>query len=264
MVCIDLTESFQGKSMALSPSGVDAASRALAVGRPEIFAVLEVETSGCGFLPDRRPQILYERHIFHNLTGGRFDDGDISDATPGGYGPTGPAQYLRLSQAIGLDRSAALQSTSWGLGQVMGMNYRLAGFADVESMVQAMVDSEDAHVLALASFVNGSKLASALQNHDWAGFASRYNGPAYASNKYDTKLADAFARYSGGAMPDLDLRAAQLYLTFQGYEPGPIDGVPGPRTQAAIMSFQQRHNLPATGILDAELIALMIAELTVN
>jgi hypothetical protein len=259
-----MADTFTGKSLALSAAGVDAASRSLTVGRAEIFTVLAVETSGCGFLPDRRPQILYERHIFHRLTGGKFDDGDISDPTPGGYGPSGAPQYLRLQKAIQLDREAALQSASWGLGQIMGENYKLAGFADVESMVQAMLDSEDAHIAAFASFVNGSKLAPVLQSHNWAGFASRYNGPSYASNKYDTKLANAFATYSKGNMPDLDLRAAQLYLTFQGYEPGPVDGTPGPRTRAAIVGFQQRHNLPATGILDAGLLALMLGELAVN
>jgi hypothetical protein len=30
---------------------------------PVLWSVVVVETSGCGFLPDRRPRILFERRI---------------------------------------------------------------------------------------------------------------------------------------------------------------------------------------------------------
>ena len=110
---------FVGKAQALSAEGFASCVQSLSVKAPEIWAVLAVETSGCGFLPDRRPQILFERHVFHRLTGGRFDDGDISDPTPGGYNSSGKHQYDRLSRAIAKDRTAALQSASWGLGQIL-------------------------------------------------------------------------------------------------------------------------------------------------
>ena len=35
----------------------------------------------------------------------------------------------------------------------------------------------------------------ALQKQDWATFAKLYNGPAYKKNNYDSKLANAYARY---------------------------------------------------------------------
>src|SRR5947209_16997404 len=109
---------FQSEATALSADGLNSASAKIGVHAPEIWAVLAVETSGCGFLPDRRPQILFERHIFHRLTGGQFDDGDISDPAAGGYGPGGAHQYDRLSLALAKDRTAALMSASWGLGQI--------------------------------------------------------------------------------------------------------------------------------------------------
>lgn len=133
---------FQGKAVALSSDGLATLAGNLNVHAPEIWAVLAVETSGCGYLPDRRPQILFERHVFHRLTNGQYDDGDISDPTSGGYGPRGAPQYDRLARAIGKDRSAALQSASWGIGQIMGMNYAKAGFQNVEEMVVAMSGSE--------------------------------------------------------------------------------------------------------------------------
>ncbi len=43
---------------------------------PELWAVLSVETSGCGYLPDKRPKILFERRVFSRLTGHRFDADD--------------------------------------------------------------------------------------------------------------------------------------------------------------------------------------------
>src|ERR1700761_8069853 len=88
---------FQGKAVALSSDGLTKSCDAIGVHAQEIWTVLHVETRGaCGFLPDRRPTILYERHIFHRLTRGAYDDGDISDAMPGGHGPPGAQQYDRL------------------------------------------------------------------------------------------------------------------------------------------------------------------------
>jgi hypothetical protein len=36
-----------------------------------------------------------------------------------------------------------------------------------------------------------------LRDKDWAGFARRYNGPAYAENKYDEKLSAAYEKFLG-------------------------------------------------------------------
>ena len=84
---------FIGASQALTSGGVTTAALDLGVAIQEVWTVIGVETSGCGFLPDRRPEILYERHLFHKFTNGRFDDGDISDPVPGGYGASGAFQY---------------------------------------------------------------------------------------------------------------------------------------------------------------------------
>jgi len=56
--------------------GLARVANSLGVFGPEVWTVVAVETSACGYLlPIERPQILFERHIFHKLTGGRFDDG---------------------------------------------------------------------------------------------------------------------------------------------------------------------------------------------
>jgi hypothetical protein len=241
---------FVGKSEALSEEGLANAAESLSIQAQEIWTVVVVETSGCGFLPDRRPPILFERHIFHQLTAGRFDDGDISDPTAGGYGPGGANQYERLSRAIAKDRSAALQSASWGLGQLLGKNFAASGFPDVETMVAAMSESEDAQIAAVASFLTASHLDISLKAHDWSSFARGYNGPDFAKNNYDTRLRGEFQKLSSIGLPDLQLRAAQLYLTFAGFHPGPVDGVMGSLTRAALTEFQRQRALNATGDVD--------------
>jgi hypothetical protein len=252
---------FAAKGSALSSGGLDEASQAAGVGASEIWSVLAVETSGCGFLPDRRPKLLFERHIFHRLTDGRFDaeDADVSQPTAGGYGPGGAHQYDRLAAAISLDREAALQSASWGLGQIMGMNFQAAGFDSAEDMVTAMVESEDRQLLASAKFIKRQHgMADALKDHDWKAFARIYNGPNYAANNYDGHLEHFFQLYSDGNMPDLKIRAAQIYLMYKGFKPGPVDGVKGRLTEAAVGDFQRSIGVPATGAIDDELIAQLL------
>ena len=55
----------------------------------------------------------------------------------------------------------------------MGENFGAAGFADVEDMVAAMVESEDRQLLAMAKFIVANGMGEPLSNHDWTGFARR-------------------------------------------------------------------------------------------
>lgn len=251
---------FESQGRPLSDDGMDRICRTLGVAEPEVWAILTVETRGFGFLRNRRPQILFERHIFHRLTNGRHDAGnrDISNAMPGGY-IGGVAEYDRLEKAMTLDRGVALQSASWGIGQVMGMNFQVAGFASVEEMVKQMVRNEDAQLLAMANFIRGNHLDAALQRRNWVSFARGYNGPAFKVNEYDTRLAAAHAKCSA-LLPDLTLRTAQAALNYLGINPGPIDGLRGRRTRSALIEFQGRCTLPETGELDSETENRLIAE----
>ena len=43
----------------------------------------------------------------------------------------------------------------------------------------------------------------------------------------------------------------QQHLANRGFDPGPVDGVWGPRTQAALVQFQRYRDLGTIGILDA-------------
>ena len=45
---------------------------------------------------------------------------------------------------------------------------------------------------------------------------------------------------------------AQTALHAAGFDPGPVDGRLGPKTQAALRAYQHAHNLRPTGTLDRE------------
>ncbi len=249
---------FTGTAAPLSASCTQDVSHALGIDQPTLWAVMTVETSGCGFLPDRRPRILFERHKFSEFSEHRFDaqHPDLSNRHPGGYGECGAHQYLRLERAIALDRSAALRATSWGLGQVMGFNAPLVGYASAEEMAMKFATSEDEQVRALGAFIRGQGLQGALQKGQWDKFALRYNGPNFRANDYDGKLARYHARYATGPLPDLTVRAVQLGLALLALpgvpSPGKVDGWYGEQTQHAVLGFQLARALAPTGRPDAD------------
>jgi len=61
------------------------------------------------------------------------------------------------------------------------------------------------------------------------------------------------ARGGAGMSGDSEqVKAVQQALKDQGHDPGDIDGVMGPKTQAALRDYQQKQGLKASGRLDAE------------
>jgi hypothetical protein len=144
----------------------------------------------------------------------------------------------------------------------MGMNFRSAGFSNVEDMVSAMVDSEDQQLLAMANFLKATGLAAHLKLHNWSSFARGYNGPNFAINRYDVKLNAEFQKYSAAGVPDLNVRAAQLYLTYLGFHPGPVDGVAGQHTLDSLAQFQAQNQIPATTTIDDDCVGQLRAALT--
>lgn len=170
-----------------------------------IRAVAEIESAGRGFLPDGRPSILYEAHIFDRETSGRHrrvrDARGRALSVPNWdrslYGPAGAWQHDgRLSPAAGLNLQAAHRACSWGLFQILGQNHASVGFPNVMDFVQAMVKGAGPHLDAFVSFVRANNLDGALRNKDWRTFARRYNGPAFERNRYDTRLAEAYRRFA--------------------------------------------------------------------
>lgn len=158
------------------------------------------------FLDDGAPVILFERHVFSELTG-RLWDGTRAPAMPdryavisarsrGGYGPYS-AQHTKLDYAINLNREAALKACSWGLFQILGRNHAQAGYPDLQRFITAMYRSVDDHLRALVMYIrHDSRLVDAIRSKDWQRFAAIYNGPAFKDNRYDEKMADAYVDLS--------------------------------------------------------------------
>lgn len=160
-----------------------------------IKAVAEVESSGSGFLSTGEPRILFEGHVFYRLTKGKFGVSNVSYPSwiSKYYNEN---QHLRLAKAITLNREAALQSASWGKFQIMGENWKSLGYSSLQEFINAMYANETEHLMAFVKFVKVNGLADELKRKDWAGFARGYNGPGYAKNQYDKKMAAAYLKFS--------------------------------------------------------------------
>jgi hypothetical protein len=243
---------FVGAASPLTQNGFDTAVGELGVDAASLWALVTVETKGFGFLADRRPKILFERHVFHNRTGGRFSasNPDISSSKPGGYSG-GEAEYDRLARAMQLNRQAALESASWGLPQLMGFNAAKLRYGTAEDMVKAFVVNEDAQLDGARRFImNNDSLASAFQRKIWARVAFFYNGQDYKKNAYDDKLLHYQQLYSIKGTPSIELRTAQALLTYLGFDTHGVDGVVGDGTRTAVIAFQHAKGLEVTAELD--------------
>jgi hypothetical protein len=257
----------------LTASDFNAALTALGVDAASIWALLEVESGKAGYLPDRRPQILFERAVFHSRTGGQYDESHpgISATTWGGYSG-GAAEYARLAEAYALDADAALQSVSWGISQIMGFNFSAAGYSSVSDFVSDACASEAAQLQAFESFLEHTGIGASMQAHDWTSVARKYNGSGQVAT-YAGRLETNFNKLQDPAsLPDLSVRAAQLYLTFLAssaqnptYNPGGIDGLIGTpgrsRTLAALNAFQTDQGLATTTAVDGGVLASLVAAL---
>jgi hypothetical protein len=161
-----------------------------------VRAVLKVESRGSGFGADGRPIILFEPHVFSKATLRKYDisNPNVSYRSWGDkpYPPTQAGRYAQLEEAFGLDPEAAVAAASWGLFQILGLNYKACGFSSATAFVADMAQSEARQLAAFEAFVRANKILDELQKKDWAGFARVYNGPGQVE-KYAKLLSNAYA-----------------------------------------------------------------------
>ncbi len=241
-----------------------------------VLAVIGVESGGrvlCRVDGRMEPPIRWEGHYFDRLcrpdVRERARAAGLSSPTPGAIAnPAGQAGRWRiLREAAALDREAAYSSVSWGVGQVMGAHWRALGYASVEALADEARSGLEGQARLMLRFIGHCGLAGALRAHDWARFASVYNGPAYRRNGYDSRLAAAYAACSdgGGAPGDGVLRCGaageavaqmQRRLVAAGATLA-VDGRFGARTEAALEAFQREAGLPADGIAGPRTLAAL-------
>lgn len=245
-----------------------------------LMAVVEVESGGKVFARVQNrlePVIRFEGHYFYRLLStsdrNRAIIQGLADRRAGRITnpPTQSGRWDILERAKRIDRSAALQSVSWGVGQVMGIHWRWLGYGSVDHMVSIARSGLEGQVDLMLNFVEKAGLEEAIDQQDWRAFARGYNGPGYAKHGYHKKLAKAFTRYSRllggitnknrsisnapllvkfGQKGDV-VRELQLQLRAAGYGVA-VDGDFGPVTRRAVRRFQQYHKLAPDGIVGSK------------
>lgn len=192
---------FIGTGKKLDDIDLPKIGRLIGVGEDEIHAIIDVESKGTGWDSQNRPIILFEPHIFYKQLAANKPAALQTAVSQGlAYKKWGTKPYPRdsypvLEKAILIDQELALRSASWGLGQVMGFNFSMVGYKSAQEMVEHFKLDEENHLVAMVKFIIAAGLDDELRHHDWDGFARGYNGPGFAANKYDIKLAVAYQRW---------------------------------------------------------------------
>lgn len=164
-----------------------------------LLAFIEVETGGKGFNSDGKIMIQFEPAWFKKLAP---------------YAPSGlwsvnkvdvqSKEWLAFNDAFKKNANGAMESTSIGLGQIMGFHYKRLGFATVGEMWDDAKKGLENQIIQIAKFINtDTKLKQAILDKDWFTIASIYNGSGflalakkYGREPYNISMANAYKKYS--------------------------------------------------------------------
>ena len=178
------------------PQTLTAVANGIAVEPRALQALVSVEAAGRGFYATGLPKILLERHyVYRQATAAQRQQltPDVCNATPGGY-LGGLAEWSRFDKVAAVDVNLAIESCSWGIAQIMGIQCQRFNVAPATFMLQQATD-EDAQLMFLGRFIQANaSLLAALRAKNWPQVARLYNGAGYLANQYDAKLAAAYAR----------------------------------------------------------------------
>ena len=190
----------------MTETDLQAAAKRSGIPLAAIKALFDIEAPRGAFNADGTPSILFERHKFYEglikikwITKAKEwakAYPDICNPLSGGYG-TYSAQNARLDKAAKLNRDVALESTSWGCGQVMGFNWQSLGYDSIQHFINKMYESEAAQFEAVLKYIEVNNLKRHILNKNWDAFALGYNGPLYKKNNYATRLAAAYKGHGG-------------------------------------------------------------------
>ena len=192
-------------------------SKGLGVEPSLLQAIIQTECKyESGFVEGtKEPIILYECHVAYRLTvkalGKEKADSlarlqpDIINPYPYNtkynkykYGLISE-QHKKFQKAIDLvGKPIAVQSCSWGIGQIMGENWWNLGYKSIQEFINCMYASEVKQLDAMIRFIKTKKgLLQAIKAKDIKKIALLYNGTQYAKNQYDVKISQYYKQFRG-------------------------------------------------------------------
>lgn len=161
-------------------------------------AFIEVESGGSGFAKDTgKILIQFEPHWFKRKVP---------------YAPSGAwsvnkvdvqsKEWIAFNNAFSINPTGAMESTSIGLGQIMGFHFKRLGFKSVDEFWDFNKKSLRNQVWCIAKFIaTDSNLLTAIKVLDWHKVAVLYNGAGYKElakkygrEPYNISLAKAFGK----------------------------------------------------------------------
>lgn len=192
---------------ALLETDFQAAAKRLGVSVPAVKAVATVESNGGGFLPDGRVKVQYEPHVMYRQLASNFNRAradkelvahpDLVAKKAGSYQSLDKEDKDMNRAAELIDRTSALESASWGAFQIMGYHWKTLQYTTLQGFINDQYTAGGQLETFVRFILADPRLVKALRAGDWATFARIYNGPGYAANKYDTKLAAAYKQFGG-------------------------------------------------------------------
>jgi hypothetical protein len=87
---------------------------------------------------------------------------------------------------------------SFGLGQIMGFNYKEIGVSSAQELYTLPLEKQ---IIAIATFLSNRSDVRAVVSktnpsaEDFRTLAKRYNGPAFAKHQYDEKIKRWFTEF---------------------------------------------------------------------
>lgn len=129
----------------------------------------------------------WEGHVWRPVSTGPW----IPMHQPGHDGQKMEWEALDLARSI--DDRAAVESTSWGAGQVMGFHWQTLGYTSWTAFAVAQ-QSETEQLRTMARYIDRVvHLQGPLARRDWLTVATLYNGTGKA-DEYARDLQEAYGR----------------------------------------------------------------------
>lgn len=101
-------------------------------------------------------------------------------------------EWKAFNDAFSKNPTAAMESASLGLPQIMGFWWKSLGFASVGAFWDYMKESELNQLKMMVAFIKlNPKMYKAIRTADWETFARLYNGIQYKKFKYAERLRAA-------------------------------------------------------------------------